>query len=289
MSRGESKEAKMVLIGGVGDGKSSLGNFILKTIKFDVSSSSAPKTQETVGYNGEGDRRNVFVIDTPGIQDSSEMDENQINQMIDYIKEQTGVQAVVIVLDFNKEVLSDNVERMIKLICNVFPTEGFWEHVCVVWTKCLYNISENELEIKIKTKKEKLLPKLKKLVKDTTRDDEDIEFPMYFVDSVPFEGSNNSRTEEEIKKLLTWGCYLTPINKKRDTKRTIKFKNIDIETKDVKSIEEANKKEVKFKTEHKEREKRTGFDGEVTYTEWKTKSVEYETETRPSSSGCVVM
>ncbi|EMS17023.1 AIG1 family protein [Entamoeba histolytica HM-3:IMSS] len=289
MSTGDSKEAKMVLIGGIGDGKSSLGNFILKTTKFDVSNSSAPKTQETIGYNGEGDRKNVFVIDTPGVQDSSEMNENQLNQMVDYIKEQTGVQAIVIVLDFNKEVLSDNVKRLLKLICNVFPTEGFWEHVCVVWSKCLYSISENELERQIKIKKEKLLPELKKLIKDTTRDEEDIEFPMYFVDCVPVEGSNNSRSENEIKKLLTWGYYLTPINKKRNTKRIIKYKNIDIETKDITSVEEANNKEVKIKTEHKTREKRTGFDGEITYTEWKTESTDYKTESRPSSSWCVVV
>ncbi|EDR21631.1 hypothetical protein, conserved [Entamoeba dispar SAW760] len=284
MSVGEIKDTKMILIGGIGDGKSSLGNYILKKRVFGERTEESPKTQETVGFNGEADRKNIFVIDTPGLQDSVEVNENRLSYVIEYIKEQQGVQAIVIVLNFNKEVLSENIKTMLKLICNVFPTEGFWEHVCIVWTKCYNYTSEEVIETQIKTKKEKVLPELKKLIKETTRDGECIEFPMYFVDSLPDEGSDNARSEKEIERLLTWSYHLTPINKKRNEKPLIKYKSIETEEKEVTEVVEANDRNIKLRIDCKIREKRTGYDGEITYTEWKLKpnGSYYKTETRPT-------
>ncbi|EDR26444.1 hypothetical protein, conserved [Entamoeba dispar SAW760] len=292
MNTQQGKETSLLLIGGIGDGKSSLGNFILENNSFVVGYGSEPTTQETIGYNGRYDKSNVFVIDTPGIQESGEMDENKLNQMIDYLKEQEGTKAVIIVLNFNTEILSENIKRMVKLLCNIFPVDDFWKHVCIVWTNCSYNKSENEVEEQIKTKKDKINPELLNLIKETTRDEEDIEFPMFFVDLQSDEGCDNTKSENEIKNLLNWAYYLTPLDKKRSEKNTPKYKKVEPQEKEQTEIIEVNDDYIKLRIYRIEREKRTGFDGEITYTEWKVISYQDKTEVKPpqkSSGKCVVM
>ncbi|EMS12995.1 AIG1 family protein [Entamoeba histolytica HM-3:IMSS] len=201
MSTEEVKETKLLLIGDIGDGKSSLGNFILKDNKFAVSSGCDAKTQETAGYNGEGNRRNVFVIDTPGFNDLSEMNQKQQNQMFDYIKEQNGID-------------------------------------------------------------------LRSLIEETTREN-DIEPPMYYVDSNPDEGCDNSRSEKEIESFLTWAYDLNTFEKKGNEKVRPNYKKFEPQEKEQTEVIEVNDDFVKLRIYHIKREKRTAFDGEVTYTEWK--------------------
>ncbi|BFU21958.1 AIG1 family/50S ribosome-binding GTPase, putative [Entamoeba histolytica] len=64
------KQTKLLILGSTGDGKSTLGNFILKKNVFKESNEPKSETKQTLGSYGEGDRKDVFVIDTPGLQDS---------------------------------------------------------------------------------------------------------------------------------------------------------------------------------------------------------------------------
>ncbi|EAL42870.1 AIG1 family protein putative [Entamoeba histolytica] len=277
MSTEEVKETKLLLIGDIGDGKSSLGNFILKDNKFAVSSGCDAKTQETVGYNGEGNRRNVFVIDTPGFNDLSEMNEKQQNQTFDYIKKQNGIDVIVIVLNYSKEaessdkkdVLSENLKRKVKLLCNILQVEDFWKHICIIWTKCTYHISKNEFVAQLKVKKNKVDLELRSLIEETTGENDDIEFPMYYVDSNPDEGCDNSRSEKEIENFLTWAYDLNTFEKKGNEKVRPNYKKFEPQEKEQTEVIEVNDDFVKLRIYHIKREKRTAFDGEVTYTEWK--------------------
>ncbi|EMD47880.1 AIG1 family protein [Entamoeba histolytica KU27] len=236
MSTEEVKETKLLLIGDIGDGKSSLGNFILKDNKFAVSSGCDAKTQETAGYNGEGNRRNVFVIDTPGFNDLN--------------------------------VLSENLKRKIKLLYNILQVEDFWKHICIIWTKCTYHISKNELVEQLKVKNNKVILELRSLIEETTREN-DIEPPMYYVDSNPDEGCDNSRSEKEIESFLTWAYDLNTFEKKGNEKVRPNYKKFEPQEKEQTEVIEVNDDFVKLRIYHIKREKRTAFDGEVTYTEWK--------------------
>ncbi|BFU22427.1 hypothetical protein CL6EHI_144390 [Entamoeba histolytica] len=264
----EGKKTKLLLIGGTGDGKSSLGNFILKKNAFDVNDNPNPVVKPTMGFYGEGDRSDIFVIDTPGLLDSSEMDESQLNQMINYINEQKGVDGIILVLNYNSVVFLDNLESLIKKLYNEFPVFDFWKHVCIVWTKCFYYTSEKKLEKQMEIKNKQYQEQLKRLDKETTGK-EDITFPMFFVDSQPDEGGDNSRTDKEIEKFLAWARSLSPIKpiEKVMKENTEPKPVVEEEKRDTEGKEET-KSYIEFTVEVKKRVKRVGTDGKVSYNDW---------------------
>ncbi|EAL42945.2 AIG1 family protein putative [Entamoeba histolytica] len=78
-----TKQTKLLLIGETGNGKSSLGNFILQKYVFKVGDSPNPETREVVGENGKGERNDLIVIDTPSLQESKEFNEKFLNDIVD--------------------------------------------------------------------------------------------------------------------------------------------------------------------------------------------------------------
>ena len=49
--------------------------------------------------------------------------------MVDYIKKNPGLQAIIIVFNFHQPRLALYIKTLIKLLCNVFPGANFWSHV----------------------------------------------------------------------------------------------------------------------------------------------------------------
>jgi len=64
-----SEKICFVLFGETGHGKSTLGNFLLGNNVFNVSADVKSETKVTFGRQGTGDSSDLFVIDTPGLQD----------------------------------------------------------------------------------------------------------------------------------------------------------------------------------------------------------------------------
>ncbi|EKE38343.1 AIG1 family protein, putative, partial [Entamoeba nuttalli P19] len=151
--------------------------------------------------------------------------------MVDYIKGEEGLKAIVIVFTFINAKPLYNFTATIKMICKIFPISDFWEHVCIVWTKCFCYMPKKKLVRQIESKKEKFLPEFEKLAKKTTGD-EIVKIPMFFVDSCPDEDDDNSRSEEEIEMLLTWASSLLPINVERVVKNGIENEITIIEEKE---------------------------------------------------------
>ena len=70
-----STKISLLILGATGDGKSQLGNFILNNPQaFKVSDDINSETKETIGKYGINGAENLFVIDTPGLQDTEEKD-----------------------------------------------------------------------------------------------------------------------------------------------------------------------------------------------------------------------
>ncbi|EDR25431.1 hypothetical protein, conserved [Entamoeba dispar SAW760] len=279
------QETKLIMIGNTGDGKSSLGNFILKKNAFKVSDGAKSVTQKTKGCYGKGDRSDVFVIDTPGLQDSSgpNKDIQHMNEMVDYIKEQKGLQGIIIVLNFTNPRLSDNIKKMIRLICKIFPISDFWEHVSIVWAKCFCDISPKKLEKQMSSKKDEFLPALIKLAKETTGD-ELIKIPMFYVDSCPDEDDDNTRSEEEIETLLTWARGLPSVNVERVVKNGIRSEKVIIEEKNEPRIIRNDGNIVEYQIDYMRREKRIGYDGEISYSEWEIIKTKHKIKPIPPNS-----
>ncbi|EAL43502.2 hypothetical protein CL6EHI_144280 [Entamoeba histolytica] len=187
--------------------------------------------------------------------------------MVNYIKEQEGLQAIVIVLNITNTKLSDSIKTMIKMICKIFPISDFWEHVCIVWTKCFCYTPKKKLDKEIESKKEGFLPAFIELAKETTGD-KIVKIPMFFVDSCPDEDDDNSRSEEEIEMLLTWASSLPSLNVERVVKNGIENEKVIIEEKNETRVIGNDGNNVKYLTEYMRREKRIGYDGSVTYSDW---------------------
>ncbi|EDR28929.1 hypothetical protein, conserved [Entamoeba dispar SAW760] len=268
------KQTKLIILGSTGSGKSALCNFILKKAVFNESDNPQSVAKETNGTCGEGDRQDVFVIDTPGLQDSEGRERQYMNQMVEYIKGQKGLQAIVIVLDINQDRFAQHIKTMIKIIRNVFPITDFWRHVCIVWTKCYCYIPKEVIEEKKRSKVGKYQEELMKVVNETTGTTENIEFPMYFVDSKGLQGFDNTHSEDEIVKMLTWVRSLTSINVEEVKKGDPVYQSI-IEEKDKQ--EKVIKQEKNIKTieiQYLRRNKRITYTGEVSYTNWEVENTE---------------
>ncbi|EDR28672.1 hypothetical protein, conserved [Entamoeba dispar SAW760] len=267
-------QTKLVVIGSTGNGKSALCNFILKKSFFKESNNPQSVTKETIGSYGEGDRQDVFVIDTPGLQDSEGRGKQYMDQMVEYIKQQKGLQAIVVVLDINQDRFAQYIKTMIKVIWNVFPIADFWRHVCIVWTKCYCYFPTEVIEEKKKSKIGIYQEELMKVVKETTGTTENIEFPMYFVDSRGLHGFDNTSSENGIISMLTWVRSLTPINVEEVKKGDPVYQNI-IEEKDKQ--ERVIKQEMNIQTieiQYLRRNKRITYTGEVSYTNWEVENTE---------------
>ena len=114
-------KAKLVILGATGDGKSSLGNFILnKKDLFRVSDDPDSETKETIGNSGVDGSENVFVIDTPGLQDTRASDKKHIINMVNYVKKHKDIQAIIVVFNFNQDRFAPYLKTMIKILMIFF-------------------------------------------------------------------------------------------------------------------------------------------------------------------------
>ena len=139
----------MLLIGETGNDISSLGNFILNRKVFSISNDSKAETKITRREHGINETQAIFVIDTPGLQDSEGSDIEHLIQMVEYIKSNPGLQGIITVFNFHQLSLAMYIKTLIKLLCNVFPRVNFWSHVALVWTKFYYYLqaeAQNKVE-----------------------------------------------------------------------------------------------------------------------------------------------
>ncbi|EMH72398.1 AIG1 family protein, putative [Entamoeba histolytica HM-1:IMSS-B] len=192
--------------------------------------------------------------------------------MADCINNKKGVQAIVIVLNYNNGVLSNDLKTMIEIICNIFPFYKFWEHVCVVWTNCYNYTPQKQLDIHKKSKKDYYYPQLKRVIEEFSgnKEEYDIEPPMYYVDSHPDEGCDNSRSEMEIEKLLTWArSFKKPINIKREQKREdSEYKKVVTQEKQRRVEADENNINRMSQVKPMRRDIKIQYNGKVSCSEW---------------------
>ena len=214
----------IVLIGETGNGKSSLGNFILGTDGFEVSNDINACTKETIQKISQIDPK-IGVLDTPGLQDRSGQDKVHYDQMLEIFQQIKHLHLIAIVLNFANPRFTSSIHHMIKFLCNVFP-KNFAHHVANVFTHY-----DHEYQMKLNKKKNKnedprsvqrnqFVPEIMKLISETTNEELFLGPPVYFLDS--YVEDDNSK--DEINQLLAFTKILEPIENIRE-KANIKYKS----------------------------------------------------------------
>ena len=137
----------IIVLGETGTGKSSFCNILFNNPKCKIGEDLNSQTNEIVGYNGDEQYSDIFIIDTPGLNDSKgeEADINNINRMNQYIKENHRIKGIIILLKFTDNRLTGSIKHSIKIFSDLFPINNFWSHVVIVFSH--YGmVSENERE-----------------------------------------------------------------------------------------------------------------------------------------------
>lgn len=129
-------------MGKTGDGKSTLGNFLLNDGKmhfksFDISNSRTQKTNEVKVCN-------LTIIDTPGLLDSgnkageSDVDAKHYDEMVRLIQEKQNLKEVLIIKDSNNIRFSTDIQEMIKKIRNTFEDPKIFKNVAFVFINFIW-------------------------------------------------------------------------------------------------------------------------------------------------------
>ena len=273
-------KTSILILGETGNGKSSLGNFILnKENAFSTSDNTSSETKETNGKYGEGDTKNIFVIDTPGLQDPDGKDKIQFENLLRYTKTQTHLQSIVIVFNYNFDRFAEHIKNMIRLFCNAFPQDDFFEHVALVWTKYYYSLPD-----KLKNKRFKKVESTKNQMINLIREENHKcphNFNCFFVDS-DFE-KQDSFSKMEINRLIVWSSNLSYL----DTNLTkivdpLVGKEID-EYREIYSHKEKHLNKITTYYSKQKRKKQILYNKTINYTDWieydKRISVDYEPKT----------
>ena len=221
----ETKEniTKIVLLGETGVGKSSLGNYIIGEEEFLKNGEAKRVTNQIEGRISKREKyKDIYVIDTPGFQDTYLEDQKFIEELKTKFKDKNaGVRAICLLVSFCNPRLMPYLKRQIYIYCLLFSIEDFWEHISIVFTKSYYHFpkeefeankkeleSENGLINEIKDYLKQCIEKInesKKKEKNFKKIKIQNKLQVFYIDSnLKIDENKNLQSKEEINKLIEW-------------------------------------------------------------------------------------
>ena len=121
--------------------------------------------KKNIGHNGLDGAEEVSVIDTPGLQDTKSSDKKHIVNMVNYVKKQKDIQAIIVVFNFNQDRFAPYLKKIIKIFNDIFVAEDFWYNVGFVFTKYFQDMWK-KFEKKKDKKIHNYIGQIKELVKE---------------------------------------------------------------------------------------------------------------------------
>ena len=258
----QGKVANILLFGETGNGKSTLGNYLLGFDAFKVSNDVKAETKVTFGRQGIGDSSDIFIIDTPGLQDTEGADKQHMIQLVQYVKEHKELNAIIVVFNYQQVRFPYNIQTMLKLFCNIFPMKAVGKHIGLVFTNSFTKRGILTSEQKL-AKSNKVLPEFRRVIKEASGSDLPVNIPTAFVDMDPEEGIDENG-KNDLERLKTWASFLPNLNVEE---MKVPEPDVRIETQDFNEIKSEGEYIIKTIIK-KEREVYCQLDGTISYGEW---------------------
>ena len=208
---------KILFLGHIGVGKSSLGNYIIGRNKFESRGGGQRVTTQINGEISERDSyKDIYIIDSPGTLDTQLEDSTYLDQLkICFQNKNAGVRAICLLLNFSEPRFTSYLQKQLKIYSLLFSVEDFWEHVAIIFTKAFYYTPQDIFEnFKHDLKSPHglvndiiiFIQKFVQEINNTKKNEPNFkeihipsDLPTFFVDSTLENQSKNIRTEEEIK------------------------------------------------------------------------------------------
>lgn len=237
-----NNELKIVLIGSTGQGKSQLGNFILRSneederIFFEVGDWKDSKTDKVESKSSFVENMKVTIVDTPGLHDTKGEDKDQSHMMdiVNKFKTDNSIDGIIYVFNFKNPRTTTEHQELLQDLIDMFSEEVLKKRLKVIVTNRSVGKEFKKEEHKICIQKESTQKFLKNMITD-----DDIIFVntsmVYFNDD-----ENNFRSE--IIKLLK---KIYEVKKQYGSIDNEKVKEIEVKKKreqinvDIKGITES--------------------------------------------------
>jgi len=263
--RNLGKLVNILVFGETGNGKSTLANHLLGYDAFKVSDDVKAETKVTFGRQGKGDSSDLFVIDTPGLQDTEGADKEHMIQLVQYVKNHKELNAIIVVFNYQQMRFPYNIQTMLKLFCNIFPMKAVGKHIGLVFTNSFTKRGVLTGDQKL-AKTSKVLPEFRRVIKEASGSDLPNNIPTAFVDMDPEEGIDENG-KIDLERLKTWASFLPNLNVEEIKEPE---PDVKIETQDFTEMRIEGENIIKTIIK-KEREVFCQLDGSISYGEWKEK------------------
>jgi predicted GTPase len=206
-------------------------------------------------------------IDTQGLDDTQGVDAAHVQQMVQFLKAWPhGVNAFALVINAQHDRFDAGTQKLVKLINTFFNDPTFWDHVCIVFTKCYAGCDEIDKPIKQQEYRDLVLNLIRECQGKRRRNSPPL--PVFFVDSKKF--NTDRETMEQYALFNAFVCGLNPLPTQRVVVPNVQYLRIEKQTRNnilAATRYEGNTRIQQY--EDQEREKRTGYDGRtITYSDW---------------------
>jgi hypothetical protein len=296
----QSHRVTLTVLGQTGAGKSEFLNGYLHKQAFKACADPNAVTLVTTSSENIVDGHLRTAIDTQGLDDTRGVDAAHVQQMVTFLKNWPhGINAFALVINGQDGRFNLGTQKLVKLIHGLFNDPTFWNHVCIVFTKC-YGGCE---EIDKGQKRDEYRRLVLKLIGEcqgqgqgqgqSQSQSQGFEnmpsLPVFFVDSKKYEIAGETRDEYALLDVFVRGLNALPtgnviapnvtyLRVEKETRQNILVKTQIVGDTRIQSYED------------EERDKMIGYDGvTITYSEWKgirkwenrqTRSTRTETTTK---------
>ena len=186
------KNFTVIGIGETGDGKSTFLNAYLQKNIFKSSDDPNSCTKLTSAQSNIIDNNKFTAIDTPGLKDTDNADQENVRQLVEFLLRYTnGINVVAIVLNGQIDRFTIDTKKFINIAHQMFNHPDFWEHLCIIFTKWYSCMNEEQKEMKQEQYKKEVV----EYIRDYTCSNINVDLPVFFVDSLNYKKDEKTRTE----------------------------------------------------------------------------------------------